>query len=407
MSVEMRKSKLFGSNGQCVVRWRFFFTVAALAAALSLTAGPAQAQLDAYSIQVAVLDRSDEEQQDAYQLGMRSVLLRNSGDKTLLNRDEVRAGLRQADSYVEAFRYDTPEPGTVISRDTPLTDRVRSTGKATQLMLIQFNRELIDGLIRPAKRPEPEPQEGVDPFNRVSAALMWLMVEDGDQQMLISAARGQNVMERAREIAGGAGIILNFPAGDTKDEQALRAEDIKTAAADRVAAAAGRYAQPLTLAAHVSRTLTGNWEGVWMKVAAGQQQNQAFSSTSLDTALQQGIAWLGQNAGGTSSAPSTFRSSSSANASSAEGLVWVSPLRTTQSYAQVMRFLTGLDGVDVAYPKEVLSGGVVFAIMPRGAVPIVANAANSQDWIRQSTTPSSASESRFADGITAALEYLR
>ena len=397
----MRNSKLSSLVRRCSI-----FVLWVVAASLS---GTAAAQLDAYSIQVAVTDRSDKEQQNAYLLGMRSVLLANSGDKTLLNRDDVRAGLREAERYVESFRFDTPPPGTVIPRKTPLTDAVRSTGKATQLMLIQFNRTLINELIRPTASTSEaeEPAEGLDPFSRVTQALMWLLVEDGGKQMLISAASGQNVMERAREIAGGSGISLSFPAGDNSDIQALSIEDIKIAAAEKVANAASRYAQPLTLAAHLSRTRTGTWESVWIKVAAGQQQNQAFSNRSLDEALQQGIAWLGAQPAGNAPAATGFQSSRSSNASSAEGLVWVSPLPTTKSYAEVMRFLTSLDGVDVAYPKEVLSGGVVFAILPRGAVPLVANAANTRDWIRQSITPSAANESRYADGISTALEYLR
>lgn len=382
---------------------------------LAMSAGLARAQMDAYSIQVAVSDRSDAELQNANLIGMRTVLLSNSGDKTLLNRDDVRAGLDQADTYVTSFRYDAPAPGTVIPAGTPVTDSVRSTGKATQLILIQFNRELINELIRPTSddeaETEPEPgadsEEVVDPFINISSALMWLIVEDDNKQMLIGAANGQNVMERAREIAGGSGLSLSFPAGDNTDIQALNADDIKTASLDKVGNAAARYAQPVTLAAHLSRTRTGAWEGVWLKVAAGQQQNQAFVNRNLDEALQSGIAWLSSQSVEPVPVQESFQSKLTANTSSAEGLVWVSPLRTTQHYAQVMSFLTAIDGVSVAYPKEVLDGGVVFAIVPRSAVPRIASAASSQNWIQQAAAPSSANESQFAGAISAAFEYLR
>lgn len=369
----------------------------------------AYAQTDAYSIQVAVVDRSTTEQQNAYQVGMRLVLLANSGDKTLLNRDDVRAGLNAADTYVESFRYDSPEPGTRISRDTPLTDAVRSTGEATQFMTIQFNQALVDQLIRPKATAvaEPEPTEGFDPFSNVSSALMWLIIEDGGKQVLASGAAAQNVMERAREIAGGAGISLSFPAGDTTDTQAVTVDDIKMGNVDAINAAAMRYAQPLTLAAHLTRTRTGTWEGVWFKLAAGQKENQALSSGSLDEALQQGIGWLNPQAlSGVNKQPS-FQSNPNSTASSVEGLVWVSPLHNTKSYAEVMTLLSSLDGVEAAYPKEVLGGGMVFAIVPRSALPLVANAASTREWLRQGSTPSSASQSRFAGGISASFEYLR
>lgn len=394
------------SNLLTVVTRRSLGRVVGVFLTLALNVGVVQAQMDAYSVRVAATDRSEKEQQDAFQVGMRSVLLANSGDKTLLNRDDVRAGLQQAGSYVGSFRYESPAPGTVIPRSTPVTDTVRTTGKATQIMMIQFNRSLINELIRPssANQSDAAPVEGADPFMGVSSALMWLIVEDGGRQTLISGASGQNVMERAREIAGGSGLSLSFPAGDNSDLQAVSIEDIKTAAVDKVTAAAARYAQPLTMAAHITRTRTGSWESVWLKVAAGQQQNLASTNGSLDEALQKGIAWLNSSANASLSGGQANRQS---NTSSPEGLVWFSPLRTTQSYAQVVSFLSSVPGVSVAYPKEVLSGGMVFAIMPRSALPEVTRAASTRNWLRQSAMPSAANESRFAAGVSAAFEYLR
>lgn len=388
---------------------RKLVSIIGLLVVIVVGASNAQAQSDPYSIQVAVVDRSANEQQEAYRVGMRLVLLENSGDKTLLNRDDVRAGLRAADTYVESFRYDAPAPGTVISQDTPLTDAVRNSGQATQLMQIQFSRELIEGLIRPASSTlaTPAPVEGYDPFNNVSSALMWLIIEDAGKQVLVSGAAARNVMERLREIAGGSGIALSFPAGDDTDTQAIDIDDIKTANEQAISAAALRYAQPLTLASHLTRTRTGSWEGTWLKLAGGKQESQVLNSASLDDALQQGIAWLNPSAAGGVAATPSFQPNSSANLSSVEGLVWVSPLRSTKSYAEVMGLLSSLDGVTAAYPKEIFSGGVVFAIVPRSALPLVSNAASTRDWLRQGSTPSSASQSRFASGISASFEYLR
>ncbi len=117
---------------------------------LSVTAvfpAMAVAQNDAYSLEVAVADRGAKEQQQAYQVAFRRVLLNNSGDKTLLNRDDIRDGLKKAEQYVSGFSYRTPPPGTVIESDTPITEEVRRTGQATRLMLVSFDRESVDQLI--------------------------------------------------------------------------------------------------------------------------------------------------------------------------------------------------------------------------------------------------------------------
>lgn len=388
--------------------WRRFAGVVGLLAVLFVCAPNAQAQTDAYSLQIAVADRSAGEQKNAFEVGMRSVLLANSGDKTVLNRNDVRAGLRAAETYVESFRYIVPEADTVISRDTPLTDFVRKSGKATQLMMVHFNRELIQELIRSSASPKTEDtDEAIDPFANVSTALMWLIVEDGAREILISASAGQNVMERAREIAGGAGISLSFPAGNDKDVEALSSEDLKTNNADALAAIASRYAQSVTLAAHITRSMTGSWEATWIKSAVGVQENKVTSSASLDLALQEGIAWLKPQAFSAGAGRSSSAASSSSNITSAEGLIWISPIRGTANYAEVIAWLSSLEGVDSVYPKEVLDNGMVFAVLPRSIVSSVSAAASNNQWLRAAAMPSSAKESPFAAGVVASFEYLR
>jgi len=115
---------------------------------LSIRATPGYAQTDAYTIEVAVSERAEEEQQDAYAAGLRRVLLNNSGDKTILNRDLIRQALEQAENYVQSFSFRRPPPGTIITSETPITRTVQQTGQATQLMLVSFDRALVTELIR-------------------------------------------------------------------------------------------------------------------------------------------------------------------------------------------------------------------------------------------------------------------
>ena len=366
-----------------------------------LLAPSAQAQLDAYSIQVAVADRSASEQQDAYLIGMRSVLLANSGDKTLLNRTEVRMGLQQAESYVQAFSYSVPEPGTVIPRGTPLTDVVRKTGKATQLMLIQYDPNRIIQLIN-SKQGIDENQideTQINPFANISSALSWLLIQDGEEPILVGASKAQNIMERAREIAGGSGVALNFPAADQADQLSLLPDDIKTGNIARINAASQRYASNLTLAGYLSRNRVGRWDGQWVKVSGQQKDTTSIVSKSLDEALQQGIAWLTQQF---SAAPS-----SQIPLTTTEALLWVSPISSTTSYSRVIEFFNSIDAVDSVYPKEILPGGIVFAVVPRNALSSVAAAAGSTGWLQRSTLPVSANQSRYADSIALTFENLR
>jgi len=279
-------------------------------------AAVAQTQLDAYSAEVAVADRSAEEKEEAYQVAMRRILLSNSGDKTLLNRDDVRSGLRDAESYVDLFRYRTPEPGTVIGRDTPITDTVRRSGEATQLMFVRFDQERIDELIEqqaPAQDEEDGTEEPIaNPLANVTTALVWMLINDGERDVLVTGEQVFNVQQRVREIAGGAGLSMIFPGGDEIDQAALAPADIRNGDIGRIRAASERYAQPVILVANLARSLPRGWTGQWIKLAAEDIEapangddtteaaeriaNTSFESGSLDSALQQGIGWLSPQA---------------------------------------------------------------------------------------------------------------
>ena len=377
-----------------------------------LVSGVVRSQsVDAYSVEVAVADRSVEEQQAAYSVAMRKVLLANSGDKTLLNRNDVRAGLRGAEAFVESFGYRVPQPGTVVSKTMPITDTVRRTGEATQFMLIRFDRQRIRQLIDVKKDliKSDDAAPAIDPFTNVSAALVWLLVQDGRADTLVGGSTGNKVMLRAREIAGGAGLSLNFPAADDVDMAALTADDIRSGNLQRVQAAAERYAQSVMLVAYLSRQRLGGWSGQWLKVAGDQVQNTTIDSANLDSAVQQGLAWLKPaitvDEGTVGAARPQYRYGGGGNGT--EALIWVSSLNSTSSYAEVMRFLSDLDAVQRVYPKEVSENGVIFAVLPRTAATAVGRAAESISWLRASAPPVAASASSLGRDIEFALDYLR
>ena len=369
-----------------------------------------------WSAEVAVSGRGADEQLEAQRIAMRAVLLANSGDKTLLNRDDVREGLREARDYVERFDYRTPPPGTVIASGTPLTDEVRRTGEATQLMLVRFDRGLLEGLIGRETPAEANADEAggpavLDPFASVDSALVWLLIEDGRREILISDPAARNVRARAREIAGGRGVALVYPNGDEEDRSALGVDALREGELDRLRAASERYGEPVVLVGRLARDGLERWEGRWLRFATaipesaesegadegragvdgsgtGEATNgrdtaeETFSTGSLDEALQAGLGWLSA----AEPRDSDYRYGGTAS-SDAEALVWIGPLDSVGAYATVMTFLEGVAGVGTVYPKEIDERGMAFSVVPRGALPAIASAADAQDWLRRTTPP--------------------
>ena len=373
----------------------------------AVLSGMAHAQTDAYSLEVAVSERSDAEQQDAYAAALRRVLLNNSGDKTILNRDLIRQGIKQAENYVQAFSYRRPPPGTVIASDTPITNKVQQSGQATQLMLVSFDRELVNQLItdsapnngNQADTPLPEEQPVVS-----NSALVWILIRDDERDILISDPAAANVQKRAREIAGAAGIFLAYPAGDEEDRQLLTIDDIETQTFDteKLAVAAGRYAQDTLLVGYLTREGARGWRGQWTRIAGDQQQQSEFETGSLDEALKEGLGVLGSVA----QIDEIYRYGGAAS-SDTEGLVWVGSLASTDDYARMMRFLEGVDAVSTVYPKEVQTNGMVFSIIPRSALADIESALSDVAWLQRTAPPSSPDPNSLVGSADIAIEYSR
>ncbi|MFK7892770.1 MAG: DUF2066 domain-containing protein [Granulosicoccus sp.] len=372
---------------------------------LAIAAFVANAQADPYSIEVAVYDKSDREQQSAYQLALRRVLRNTSGDKTVLNRDLIRQQLTQAIDYVKGFSYRTPPPGTVISSNTPVTARVRDTGQATQLMLVSFDRTLVSDLVArsaPSASAEAGDAEPVATLN-TSSALLWLLIQDDGRDILISDPAAVNVQRRAREIAGAAGISLLYPGGDAEDQFALSIADMLSMNTERLAAASERYGQDMVLLGVLTRNSALGWRGEWVRLLGNESQQSAFDTQSLDLALQEGLQVLGSVA----AIDQTYRYGGSAT-SSTEGLVWVGSLTSTEDYARVMQFFQGQASVSTVYPKEITESSMLFSVIPRSALAEIDAAAAGVSWLLRSALPSGISEgSASARNADLTLEYSR
>ena len=382
-------------------RLRWLGLCLVLAGVLSTLVTPVHAQSDAYSVEVAVANRSSAEQQAAYLAAIRRVLLNNSGDKTLLNRDKIREALRDAEQYVTGFTYRTPLPGTVISSDIPITQLVRDTGEATQLMMVTFDRALIRELIDTSAGSGQEPRAPVAVARQNNSALVWLLIQDTGRDILISDPEAVNVQARARELAGAMGVSLVFPVGDAADQQAVSVNDLLQMNVESVQLASERYEQRTILLGGLRRDDnrgSRGWIGQWIKVEGDQQSQADFNSSTLDEALQEGMSVLVENG----SADSAYRYGGPA-AADTEGLVWVGSVRSLSDYASVISFLEAVPNVGTVYPKEVGDTTMVFAVLPRSALRDIEIASESQNWIRR-TAPTLGSSNGLGASADLSLE---
>lgn len=377
------------------------FARALVAVLLLVLSYPLYAQNDAFSVEVAVADRGNEEKQGAYVEAFRRVLLNNSGDKTLLNRDDIRAALKRAEQYVAGFSYRTPPPGTVINSETPITDSVRDTGQATQLMMVSFDRQSVSQLIEGGDVAGNSEEQPAAPL-RTDSALVWLLVQDEGRDIMISDPAAANVQARAREIAGAAGVSLVFPVGDEQDQLALGLEDLLVKDVVRIAAASERYAQDTVLFGTLTRDGTQGWRSSWVRMLGEDSVEETIETASLDEALKRGLGILGNNG----RIDETYRYGGAA-ASDTEALVWVGSLNSTSDYATMMKFFQDLPSVSTVYPKEISNTSMIFAVLPRSALTDVESALVTRDWLRRTAPPVGERPDSLSQNADLALEFGR
>jgi len=374
-------------------------------------ASTALAQEDAFSIEVAVADRSDGEQQNAYRAAMRQALLDNGRNKRILNRGDVRRELAKAEDYVESFSYRTPEPGSVISRETPITDTVRKNGQATQLMLVRFNRSKLIELIdrnpnsRQANTGNSGENDGAAPpdaFANVGRAILWMLIQDDKRNIRISDTAASNVRTRARELAGAASVSVTYPFGDDEDRASVPQEVLEALDTDNLRLGSQRYQHDAILAATLSRNTGGGWQGRWTRIADDQADTREFTSRSLDLALQEGIGFLTSSNG----IDTSYRYGGDGT-SETEALVYVSSVRSTAHYASMLKFLSSLPSVSTVYPKEINGDAMVFAVLPRSALQEIDFASRSQNWLQRTAAPADSESMALARNADLALDILR
>ncbi|MBX2825318.1 MAG: DUF2066 domain-containing protein [Gammaproteobacteria bacterium] len=313
-------------------------------------------------VEVAINGRTAEEESSAYGVGLRIVLLRYSNRTNPLPQDAIRRAVADATAYVQDQHLRVPGGSDRITRQTPLTPRVRETAEATHLLSIRYSLDAINQFIASQMDEETLPSENTVTSN---SALVWLLVEDGNRKLIVGGGTGSNVMERAREIGGGVGQQLVFPILDEQDRQALSVQDILEGNQQKIAAASARYREPVVLTGILNRSRGRNWTNSWSRYDNGTIADTSGEANSLDQALQQGIRWLA-GVEATGAAQGGF-----ASASKDEGLIWVSDVDTVAGYSQLMAMIDNVEGA-LVYLKGLSAGNIQIAVTPRSAVGDVA-----------------------------------
>lgn len=181
-----------------------------------------------YQVEVPVVSQATDLRETAINQGFQQVLIRVSGNSQVLKNKNIVEALSQADNYVEQYSYVNLPLGAVVQGDNP---------QATQLNLqLMFDQVQIRALLQQAGQPN----WGVDR----PSILVWLALNDGQVQSLLSTNTVNPWVETLQQIAVRRGIPLVWPNLASINQQASSISPIESSTAPTQSALAKSNLNP-------------------------------------------------------------------------------------------------------------------------------------------------------------------
>jgi hypothetical protein len=289
-----------------------------------------------FEAEVVVSDQTPEQRGVALKAALGEVLVRVTGQASVLETPAVRALLDGPEQLVQQYRYFS-EP----NQDPPLLKLwVRFDGDAIRQTLQQQGVAYWGG-----ERPD---------------TLVWLAVEDSGNRYVVSADDTSEVRRQVAAAARTRGVPVLFPLMDLEDQAQVRYADIWGGFFDKVISASQRYNPPAILIGRLNRMPSGGWASRWQLEMGGKTRSWSDSHPQLDALARQGIDELAdvqasQLAVGTNAAGNTV-------------LISVSGIETLANYARSGNYLASLSSVRNVQVGEVRPGVVQYTLQLNGGM---------------------------------------
>ncbi|WP_019529488.1 DUF2066 domain-containing protein [Dasania marina] len=225
-----------------------------------------------YSVEQALDSQSYRDRLRAASQGLSIVLVRISGHHSVLENDQVKAKVRQAERFLKRFSY----------YRQPTVE-----GEQEQLMIkMEFEASLIDDLLRSESLP-------IWSANRPSI-LVWAVVDGAEGRRFVGAADG-NIVEAIQQQAARRGLVVKLPSLDLEDTIAISPDELWQMNLWSAQRAAARYKADSLLIGRMTALSNGEWLGRWQFSDQGERseiegqapQLDEYVGTAMDVAADQ------------------------------------------------------------------------------------------------------------------------
>ncbi|GGW95866.1 DUF2066 domain-containing protein [Alteromonas halophila] len=194
-------------------------------ASLSEVAGAAK-MVDTTVGRVTVENQSQSVQQSARREALAQVLVKMSGNPSVLESSDVTAALRRSQAYLRSYRFEDKDQGLIY--------------------VATFDEQALSSLLRNAALPVWG--------NRRPQTLLWLAVkEDSGKRYILDDAQPREWVDTLFDTAQRRGVPVSLPLMDLQDNQTISIYDVWGRFADALRNASERYGTDNIIGARLYR----------------------------------------------------------------------------------------------------------------------------------------------------------
>ncbi|MCU7797939.1 MAG: DUF2066 domain-containing protein [Candidatus Thiodiazotropha sp. (ex Myrtea spinifera)] len=198
-----------------------------------------------YEAESAVVGQGTEARAKGIKNTFAQVLVKVSGDRSLLSNPEIDGLLRKASSYVQQYRYRMLDDKSA-EPDADQPDRI---------LWARFDERAVNRLLR---------QSGVPVWGTTRpSVLIWLGEESGTSRSLVSLERQPQLKRMVKHAANDRGLPVLLPLMDMEDRAALPVSDLWGGFETDIRRASNRYLPDVILVGRLRGRGGNDWQGQW------------------------------------------------------------------------------------------------------------------------------------------------
>jgi hypothetical protein len=295
-----------------------------------------------YEAELPVEGQSREEQSAVIREALKSVLARISGRDSASALAADESLIPNPSRLVEQFRY------RKFKTDEVIPEPADGAKPYTQMLWMRFTENALSDILV---------KQGLPIWGKSRpATLVWLVVDDQKQRVLIGNNTPHISRSYIEEEAKKRGLPIRLPLLDLADQSRLQITDVWGNFEDTILSASQRYQTEAILVGRIYLSFANTWNTRWTLYLEGQRQDwEIANNVNLHDAVIQGISKTGEDL---SVKFAQVKDATETNTV----MVQIKNITDLKTYNLTINYLQGLNIVSQINPYKVSKGSVIFEI---------------------------------------------